>query len=223
MWVAGFWCRSGGVQCSSSGCTGSSSRGAAGTATRIRTSRRFSGARIWRLPSGGIGLARSASEHRYTSIDDEQENLLKRLLFQFSGVVGVLDSVFLFSLSFSFYLHIYLPLFLYITICLHVLRKPIVCLYTIVILQRAILPSDLLILVSLKIRVSRASGTFRSLSVNFDVSKSCVSSFLFTGLGLGASSTARRDSFDRNTSAFSPSLEYSRAKWPQSYGALGMG
>ncbi|XP_017883841.1 pumilio homolog 2 isoform X3 [Ceratina calcarata] len=42
-----------------------------------------------------------------------------------------------------------------------------------------------------------------------------------TGLGLGASSTARRDSFDRNTSAFSPSLEYSRAKWPQSYGALG--
>lgn len=44
---------------------------------------------------------------------------------------------------------------------------------------------------------------------------------LFTGLGLGASSTARRDSFDRNTSAFSPSLEYSRAKWPQSYGALG--
>lgn len=42
-----------------------------------------------------------------------------------------------------------------------------------------------------------------------------------TGLGLGASSTGRRDSFDRNTSAFSPSLEYSRAKWPQSYGALG--
>ncbi|XP_078040025.1 pumilio isoform X1 [Augochlora pura] len=42
-----------------------------------------------------------------------------------------------------------------------------------------------------------------------------------TGLGLGASSTARRDSFDRNTSAFSPSLEYSRTKWPQSYGALG--
>uniref|UniRef100_A0A0C9RDH2 Pum protein n=1 Tax=Fopius arisanus TaxID=64838 RepID=A0A0C9RDH2_9HYME len=42
-----------------------------------------------------------------------------------------------------------------------------------------------------------------------------------TGLGLGASSTGRRDSFDRNTSAFSPSLEYSRGKWPQSYGALG--
>lgn len=41
------------------------------------------------------------------------------------------------------------------------------------------------------------------------------------GLGLGASSTGRRDSFDRNTSAFSPSLEYSRGKWPQSYGALG--
>ncbi|XP_025993256.1 pumilio homolog 2 isoform X5 [Solenopsis invicta] len=43
------------------------------------------------------------------------------------------------------------------------------------------------------------------------------------GLGLGASSTGRRDSFDRNTSAFSPSLEYSRAKWPQSYGALDTG
>ncbi|XP_011686335.1 PREDICTED: maternal protein pumilio-like [Wasmannia auropunctata] len=46
-------------------------------------------------------------------------------------------------------------------------------------------------------------------------------SVLCAGLGLGASSTGRRDSFDRNTSAFSPSLEYSRAKWPQSYGALG--
>lgn len=53
---------------------------------------------------------------------------------------------------------------------------------------------------------------------------SCVKmtvSVLCAGLGLGASSTGRRDSFDRNTSAFSPSLEYSRAKWPQSYGALG--
>ncbi|XP_072765352.1 maternal protein pumilio isoform X5 [Anoplolepis gracilipes] len=45
--------------------------------------------------------------------------------------------------------------------------------------------------------------------------------YLNPSLGLGASSTGRRDSFDRNTSAFSPSLEYSRAKWPQSYGALG--
>ncbi|KAF4519151.1 hypothetical protein B566_EDAN008213 [Ephemera danica] len=44
---------------------------------------------------------------------------------------------------------------------------------------------------------------------------------LSTGLGLGSSSTGRRDSFDRNTSAFSPSLEYNRGKWPQSYGALG--
>ncbi|KAK3910025.1 Maternal protein pumilio [Frankliniella fusca] len=42
-----------------------------------------------------------------------------------------------------------------------------------------------------------------------------------TGLGLGTGSTGRRDSFDRNTSAFSPSLEYNRGKWPQSYGALG--
>lgn len=47
--------------------------------------------------------------------------------------------------------------------------------------------------------------------------------FFFIGLGLGSGSTGRRDSFDRNTSAFSPSLDYSRAaKWPQSYGALGI-
>ncbi|CAG9854975.1 unnamed protein product [Phyllotreta striolata] len=37
-----------------------------------------------------------------------------------------------------------------------------------------------------------------------------------TGLGLTTTTTARRDSFDRNTSAFSPSLEY-RQKWPTSY------
>lgn len=37
------------------------------------------------------------------------------------------------------------------------------------------------------------------------------------GLGLTTSSSGRRDSFDRNTSAFSPSLEY-RPKWPASYG-----
>lgn len=36
-------------------------------------------------------------------------------------------------------------------------------------------------------------------------------------MGLNTSSTGRRDSFDRNTSAFSPSLEY-RPKWPASYG-----
>ncbi|CAB3379385.1 Hypothetical predicted protein, partial [Cloeon dipterum] len=42
------------------------------------------------------------------------------------------------------------------------------------------------------------------------------------GLGLGSSSTGRRDSFDRNTSAFSPSLDYGRAKWGSTnYGALG--
>ncbi|XP_063902752.1 maternal protein pumilio-like isoform X4 [Zophobas morio] len=36
------------------------------------------------------------------------------------------------------------------------------------------------------------------------------------GLGLNTTSTGRRDSFDRNTSAFSPSLDY-RQKWPTSY------
>uniref|UniRef100_A0A1B6D0L4 PUM-HD domain-containing protein n=1 Tax=Clastoptera arizonana TaxID=38151 RepID=A0A1B6D0L4_9HEMI len=41
-----------------------------------------------------------------------------------------------------------------------------------------------------------------------------------SGLGLGSGSTGRRDSFDRNTSAFSPSLEYGRGKWSQNYGAL---
>uniref|UniRef100_A0A0K8T505 PUM-HD domain-containing protein n=1 Tax=Lygus hesperus TaxID=30085 RepID=A0A0K8T505_LYGHE len=43
------------------------------------------------------------------------------------------------------------------------------------------------------------------------------------GLGLGTGSTGRRDSFDRNTSAYSPSLEYGRAKWPQSYSTLASG
>lgn len=38
----------------------------------------------------------------------------------------------------------------------------------------------------------------------------------FLGLGLNTTSTGRRDSFDRNTSAFSPSLDY-RQKWPASY------
>lgn len=62
---------------------------------------------------------------------------------------------------------------------------------------------------------ARYRSTFRAARVKMTVSVLCA------GLGLGASSTGRRDSFDRNTSAFSPSLEYSRAKWPQSYGALG--
>ncbi|XP_050422637.1 maternal protein pumilio-like isoform X2 [Adelges cooleyi] len=38
-------------------------------------------------------------------------------------------------------------------------------------------------------------------------------------LGLGSGNAGRRDSFDRNTSAFSPSMDYARPKWPQ-YGAL---
>ncbi|XP_044266098.1 maternal protein pumilio-like isoform X5 [Tribolium madens] len=38
----------------------------------------------------------------------------------------------------------------------------------------------------------------------------------FVGLGLNTTSSGRRDSFDRNTSAFSPSLDY-RQKWPTSY------
>lgn len=110
MWVAGFWCRSGGVQCSSSGCTGSSSRGAAGTATRIRTSRRFSGARIWRLPSGGVGLARSASEHRYTLIDNRTRESFETAVFSFqaSPVSSILSFSFLSSLSLS--LSIFIPL-----------------------------------------------------------------------------------------------------------------
>lgn len=41
----------------------------------------------------------------------------------------------------------------------------------------------------------------------------CISSDNLTGLGLNSTNTARRDSFDRNTSAFSPSLDY-RQKWP---------
>ncbi|XP_023720641.1 pumilio homolog 2 isoform X2 [Cryptotermes secundus] len=44
---------------------------------------------------------------------------------------------------------------------------------------------------------------------------------LGSGLGLSSASSGRRDSFDRNTSAFSPSLEYGRGKWPTNYGALG--
>lgn len=38
----------------------------------------------------------------------------------------------------------------------------------------------------------------------------------FLGLGLSTTSSGRRDSFDRNTSAFSPSLDY-RSKWTTSY------
>lgn len=44
--------------------------------------------------------------------------------------------------------------------------------------------------------------------------------FFSPDLGL-SSSSGRRDSFDRNTSAFSPSLDYNRGKWNTSYGALG--
>lgn len=39
-------------------------------------------------------------------------------------------------------------------------------------------------------------------------------------LGLGTGNAGRRDSFDRNTSAFSPSMDYARHKWPQ-YGTMG--
>lgn len=39
---------------------------------------------------------------------------------------------------------------------------------------------------------------------------------LHSGLGLSTTTTGRRDSFDRNTSAFSPSLDY-RQKWTTSY------
>lgn len=50
-----------------------------------------------------------------------------------------------------------------------------------------------------------------------------ISYLLFAGLALNTTSlTGRRDSFDRNTSAFSPSLEYAataRPKWAQGYGA----
>nr|XP_018913429.1 PREDICTED: pumilio homolog 2 isoform X6 [Bemisia tabaci] len=61
------------------------------------------------------------------------------------------------------------------------------------------------------------SGSFGN---NLNSVTSSLSS-LGTGLGLGSGSSGRRDSFDRNTSAFSPSLDYGRAKWPQNYGALG--
>lgn len=59
---------------------------------------------------------------------------------------------------------------------------------------------------------------------------------VYLGLALNTSTlTTRRDSFDRNTSAFSPSLDYNASamaaanaaagnvnrKWPQSYGPLG--
>ncbi|KAJ8893098.1 hypothetical protein PR048_005681 [Dryococelus australis] len=50
---------------------------------------------------------------------------------------------------------------------------------------------------------------------------SLVSCLSHPRLGLGNTTSGRRDSFDRNTSAFSPSLDYSRGKWPQSYGTLG--
>ncbi|XP_050308569.1 pumilio homolog 2-like isoform X3 [Anthonomus grandis grandis] len=46
--------------------------------------------------------------------------------------------------------------------------------------------------------------------------QSQATSQLHSGLGLNTTTTGRRDSFDRNTSAFSPSLDY-RQKWPTSY------
>lgn len=39
---------------------------------------------------------------------------------------------------------------------------------------------------------------------------------VIAGLGLNTTTSGRRDSFDRNTSAFSPSLDY-RQKWTTSY------
>ncbi|XP_073983780.1 pumilio isoform X6 [Rhodnius prolixus] len=66
---------------------------------------------------------------------------------------------------------------------------------------------------------SAASGT-GAYTNNLASLTSSLSSSLGAGLGLGTGSTGRRDSFDRNTSAYSPSLEYGR-KWPQSYGTLG--
>ncbi|XP_057668356.1 pumilio homolog 2-like isoform X6 [Diorhabda carinulata] len=62
---------------------------------------------------------------------------------------------------------------------------------------------------------STPQGLYGAASVNTSVNGTTLGDNL-TGLGLTTTSTARRDSFDRNTSAFSPSLEY-RQKWPTSY------
>ncbi|KAK9869457.1 hypothetical protein WA026_003211 [Henosepilachna vigintioctopunctata] len=59
------------------------------------------------------------------------------------------------------------------------------------------------------------SAPFGSSSLG-NLGSTATTSSLHSGLGLSTSSTGRRDSFDRNTSAFSPSLDY-RQKWPTSY------
>lgn len=69
MWVAGFWCRSGGVQRSSSGRASPGSCGATGATARLWTCRGFSGSRIWRLSAWGIGFACPTAEHRYITRD----------------------------------------------------------------------------------------------------------------------------------------------------------
>ncbi|XP_022918908.1 maternal protein pumilio isoform X2 [Onthophagus taurus] len=63
------------------------------------------------------------------------------------------------------------------------------------------------------------SAPFGSSSLG-NIGSSATTTSLHAGLGLTTSSTGRRDSFDRNTSAFSPSLDY-RPKWPASYGLGG--
>ncbi|XP_049775609.1 pumilio homolog 2 isoform X2 [Schistocerca cancellata] len=75
---------------------------------------------------------------------------------------------------------------------------------------------------------SGVGGGFASLANSLGYSNSSCSlgtigspAALGSGLGLGTNSSGRRDSFDRSTSAFSPSLDYGRGKWPQNYGALG--
>ncbi|XP_044751007.1 pumilio homolog 2-like isoform X2 [Coccinella septempunctata] len=59
------------------------------------------------------------------------------------------------------------------------------------------------------------SAAFGSSSLG-NLGSTATTSSLHSGLGLNTSSSGRRDSFDRNTSAFSPSLDY-RQKWPTSY------
>uniref|UniRef100_A0A1Y1L7R0 PUM-HD domain-containing protein n=1 Tax=Photinus pyralis TaxID=7054 RepID=A0A1Y1L7R0_PHOPY len=60
------------------------------------------------------------------------------------------------------------------------------------------------------------SAPFGSSSLG-NIGSPATTTSLPSGLGLNTGTTGRRDSFDRNTSAFSPSLDY-RPKWPASYG-----
>ncbi|KAK5647046.1 hypothetical protein RI129_005510 [Pyrocoelia pectoralis] len=60
------------------------------------------------------------------------------------------------------------------------------------------------------------SAPFGSSSLG-NIGSPATTTSLPSGLGLNTTTTGRRDSFDRNTSAFSPSLDY-RPKWPASYG-----